>query len=241
MASISFHTATTGVIEHQKAIDILANNISNVNTYGYKAGTQSFQDLLYTNVDSTIEDNVTVGHGAKVAKSDTNFTEGVLTQTERDLDFAFEHEDGFFRIELINGETVYTRNGNFDLHQTGDGFLLVSGALNGYVTDASGNQIMLSGLNDEAVKTLDTVIGKFTFANLDGLVRNANGSFSETVASGAAYHDSTIGLKQAYLEASNTDYAEQITDVIRAQRAFQMNARMVAISDEIVDTINNLK
>ncbi len=241
MAKISFHTATTGVIEHQKALDALANNIANVNTYGYKAGQASFQDLLYTNVDSTTEENVTVGHGARLAKMDTVFTKGVLKQTDRSLDFAIDDENGFFRINMANGDTVYTRNGNFELREYGDSFLLVSGALNGYVTDSNGNAITLSNSTDEDIKTLYNTVGVFAFRNLDGLSLNDDGTFSESVASGNAYADSTLNLKQGYLEASNVDYAEQITEVIKVQRAFQMNSRIVTISDELEDTINNLR
>lgn len=241
MASLAFHTATTGVMEHQKALDSIAHNIANVNTYGFKEGLESFQDLLYTKVDSVTEPNVTVGHGARLAKTDTKFVQGTLAPTERDLDFAFDVENGFFRVVKANGEIAYTRNGNFELREYGDGFLLVSAAYNGYITDANGSAIMLEGLTDERIEDLEYVVGKFSFENLDGLRRNDDGSFAETVASGTAVADDGISLRQGYLEASNVDYATEITDVIKVQRSFQMNSRMIAITDEIVDTINNLR
>ena len=241
MASLAFHTATTGVMEHQKALDSLAHNIANVNTYGYKEGLESFQDLLYTKVDSVTEPNVTVGHGARLAKTDTSFVQGTLAQTERNLDLAFDVPNGFFRVVMANGDVAYTRNGNFELREYGDGFLLVSGAYNGYITDANGNAILLQGSTDEYIEDLEYIVGKFSFDNLDGLWRNDNGSFSETVASGAATFDDSIKLRQGYLEASNVDYANEITEVIKVQRSFQMNSRMITITDEIVDTINNLR
>lgn len=241
MASLAFHTATTGVMEHQKALDSIANNIANVNTYGYKSGLESFQDLLYTKVDSVTEPNVTVGHGARLEKTDTSFVQGTIVPTERNLDFAFDVENGFFRVVMANGDIAYTRNGNFQLREYGNGFLLVSAAYNGYITDANGNAIMLDGSTDEYIEDLEYVVGKFSFANLDGLRRNDNGSFAETVSSGAAVSDENISLRQGYLEASNVDYADEITDVIKIQRSFQMNSRMISITDEIADTINGLR
>ena len=241
MASIAFHTATTGVMEHQKAMDVLAHNIANVNTHGYKSELNSFQDLLYTKVDSTDADDVMVGHGAKLSKTDTNFIQGTLAQTGRKLDFAFDVENGFFRINTVNGDTVYTRNGNFELRNIGDRFVLVSNAYNGYVTDSNGNPIYISRLSDDSVNDLGYTVGRFRFANLDGLSRKDDGSFTATVASGAEVSDNSIVLRQGYLEASNVDYATEITDVIKAQRSFQMNSRMVSISDEIADTINHLR
>lgn len=241
MASIAFHTATTGVVEHQKALDVMAHNIANVNTHGYKSELHAFQDLLYTKVDSTDADNVTVGHGAKLSKTDTSFVQGTLAQTGRNLDFAFDVENGLFRVVTADGRTVYTRNGNFQLREVGNQFLLVSGEINGYVTDINGNPILISGSTDEHIKSLGEDIGRFTFQNLDGLMRNDDGTFSDSLASGPAIADPSIVLRQGYLEASNVDYANEITDVIKVQRSFQMNSRMISIADEIADTINHLR
>ncbi|MEG2429047.1 MAG: flagellar hook-basal body protein [Oscillospiraceae bacterium] len=256
----AFYTAAVGTAQTQKAMDVIANNMSNLNTYGYKSSQSSFSDLLYTHMRPSTgltnngfttqipgqtnppdginpNDRLKVGHGAKLKKTDTIYTGGVFTPTGRGLDYAIQN-DGFFAIETTNG-IKYTRNGNFEKTQLGDKFYLTS-SQGGCVLDSQGQRIEVpEGLNEAP----NLPIGVFKFENQDGLVRESAMLFSATDNSGEAVSiaNPEQALKQSYLEASNVDIAQSMSDVIIFQRSFQYNAKMVQTADEIMQTVNGLR
>lgn len=263
----AFYTAATGVSAMQKGMDIVANNIANANTQGFKSSKASFADLVYTNIHEKEGDSkLKNGHGSAVVKSDVLHNQSGIIGTDRTLDFALV-SDGFFAIETLNG-TKYTRQGDFNMVKLGNKFYLADSE-GGYVLDPKGKRIEIkeseievvddsnTGTGDgtgTAVKTKtvrsgvpDQVaplnVGVFTFANNDALNIEGKMYFSETEASGKpiALKASDEAYKRAYLENSNTDMAQSMADVITLQRSFQFNTRMVQMADEVMQTVNALR
>lgn len=229
----SFYTAATATVQTQQGMDVLANNVANVSTTGYKESTVSFSDLLYTNVEGGSQ----TGHGTRLEKTDTLFTAGALQSTGRDLDFALTDDDTFFCVADADG-VKYTRDGNFSLSQQADGTFQLVSSSGASVLDANGQPITVDPDN---LDNLRDVVGVYTFDNVDGLVRDGENCFTATETSGAAHVAVGADIRQGYLEASSVDLASQMVDIIETQRAFQMNARMVQIADEIAQTMNNVR
>jgi flagellar basal-body rod protein FlgG len=229
----SFYTAAGGTIWMQKGLDVTANNIANIYTNGYKTDKASFSDLVYTNLRANgISDKVKMGNGVKLQKTDTVFTNGGMNDTGRSLDYALQ-SDGFFAVQTANG-IRYTRNGNFSLSQKSDGKMYLT-ADDGFVLDPNGQQIVV---NNEEEKLN---IGVYRFPNQDGLQKEGNNLFTATANSGNAVSVSNADLRQGALENSTVNLADAISDVIMTQRSFQFNAKMVQISDEIMQTVNGLR
>lgn len=231
----SFYTASTGAIQLQKGVDVTANNIANISTAGYKASTPSFADLIYTNINAPAEANTDLksGHGTKLNKTDTLFIQGSFQHTERSLDFALTKPNEFFAVNK-NGEVQYTRNGNFHVSVEADQNYLVSSD-NSYVLDANGNRVTVPAEGQQAN------LGVFTFDNCDGLIREGDTCFIETPASGAAKAAENAEIKQGWLEDSTVNVADEMISVMSLQRTFQMNSKIVQLSDEIMQTVNSLR
>ena len=232
----SFYTAGVGTAQTQKGMDVLANNIANVNTTGFKTQKNAFSDLLYTNMKYE-GDSLQVGHGARLAKADTLIDVGAMNTTGRELDFALTVENAFFGV-ISDGEMKFTRDGNFSLSIQQDGTFLLANSAGEPVVGVNGGTITV---DPENMDNIASQIGVFAFDNIDGLERAGESLYSATERSGEAYAIDASSLKQRMLENSNVDYADQMTEVIKTQRAFQFNTRMVQISDEIMQTINNLQ
>lgn len=233
----AFYTASTGTIQLQKGLDAVANNIANISTTGYKVAGVSFSDLIHTKMKGQGE-NLNVGHGVRLQKTDTVFNQGAFQPTERLLDYAITEKNGMFKIVSDTGEVGYTRDGNFNMQELENGSFVLVSSHGGYVCDPDSNPIIINNPQNLEETTLN--IGVFSFNNMDALTRKNSGFFAESEASGIP-QASNVELKRGYLEQSGVDLASEMTDVIRIQRSFQMNARMVQISDEIVQTINNLR
>nr|WP_319488391.1 flagellar hook-basal body protein [uncultured Caproiciproducens sp.] len=231
----SFYTSSTGAINLQSGFDVTANNIANVSTVGYKTSNASFSDLIYTNINAAqgADSTLKSGHGTKLQKTDTLFTEGGLRETGGALDYALVNSNNFFAVKK-NGEVNYTRNGNFHLSvENGNNFLVASDG--GYVLDAGGKAITIKSEDDSPA------IGVYSIKNEDGLVREGNTSFSINTLSGAATAVTDPEIKKGYLEDSGVDLADQMSSVIELQRAFQFNSKIVQLSDEIMQTVNSLR
>lgn len=231
----SFYTAATGTIQLQKGIDVAANNIANIETTGYKATEPTFSDLLYTNLHAapTTQTDLKSGHGAKLAKTDTVFTQGGLEQTGRMMDYALTQPDEFFAVQT-GGTVKYTRNGNFHISEE-NGTKYVVDSTNGYVLDANGQRIAVDS------ETADIPAAVYSFPNCDGLSREGNSYFTATGHSGAGVAVANPAMKKGWLENSSADLTTELTSVMELQRAFQMNSKMVQMSDEIMQTVNSLR
>lgn len=231
----SFYTAATGTIQLQKGVDVTANNIANISTTGYKASEATFADLIYTNINAAAGANTELksGHGTKLEKTDTLFTQGGFQNTGRPFDYALTQPNQFFAVET-NGEIKYTRNGGFHLSIQPDGNYLVASD-GSYVLDANGQRITAA---DEQAKPQ---VGVFSFANSNGLLRDGNSNFTATDLSGAAAAVNNPEIKKGYLEDSSVNVADEMVSVMELQRAFQFNSKIVQLSDEIMQTVNGLR
>ncbi len=257
----SLWTGTTGMNAQQLNLDVIANNLANVSTTGFKKSRADFQDLMYqlmkvpgsqTSADTESPTGIQVGLGVRPAAVQKLFTEGDLIQTGNELDVAIEGS-GFFQVELPNGEIAYTRAGAFKRDSNGrmtnsDGYPITPGIV---IPDGS-RQITISetGIVSALIgdDTQSTEIGNFetvTFTNNGGLVAIGKNLFRETASSGTATGgtpgDDGYGLLlQSYLEGSNVNIVEEMTAMITTQRAYEINSKSIQTSDEMMQTTNNM-
>lgn len=230
-----FHTATAGMIWSQKSLDVTSNNIANLSTSGFKADKASFADLLYTEVKQPeVDPTLKVGHGSRMNKTDTVFSGSSLDQTNQPQDYALTDTRNFFAVRTPDGRTLYTRGGSFHLSQHADGLNYLADSAGNEVLGADGNNIPVA---DIAVKQN---LGVYTFASLDGL-KKTGGGFEATALSGEAIPVAGADVRQGFLEASSADMATEISNMIVQERAYQLNAKMAVMTDEVMQTINNLR
>lgn len=232
----SFYTAARGVIEQQKRLDVVANNMANVNNYGYKSKNATFTELMHYNLNNANGEDTTIkaGTGTLLTKTNTDFSPAAMLETDSPYDFAIM-DKGFFMLQNPqSGQITYTRNGRFSLSQHGNEFYLVNDNGN-YVLDGNGNRIRVTAGN------LSGQPGVYRFNVLDGMLSVGDNEFLPTEKNGAPIADSGAEIKNYVLEASGVDVAEEISRVIESQRAYSYAMRMVQTSDEIVNTINGLR
>jgi flagellar basal-body rod protein FlgG len=267
----SLWTAASGMIAQQTNVDNIANNISNVNTTGYKKQTTQFQSLLYSKLQTDTTDNngdpkpviAQVGSGVKVSGLVSRFTQGNMTETGNDTDMAISG-DGFFVLQMPNGEYGYTRNGAFQFNIGTDGVTLSDAS--GYpVLDTNGETITLSSEWSVSKVTFDEAgnlcypdetgnqaltgiqIGLVQFNNPSGLEKLSGSVLSESDNSGEPRWENTdTNLKKSsvvtgYLEVSNVQTVDEVVNLIVAQRAYEMNSKAIQASDEMLQQANNLR
>ena len=244
MSKIGYHTAASGVMAYQMALDVTANNMANVNTNGFKASRPSFADLLYTERNNENEETQ-FGHGVKVQKTDMMFEQSTLRQTYRELDFA-ALDEGFFAVLTPEGTVNYTKDGAFYISRQDEAapWELVN-EFGAYVLDYEGNRIQVPFIegteNDIDATALYNMVGVYTFENPYGLDQIGNNYFQANASSGPAASNTNAGKKQYYLEASSTNVANEMSKVIEFQRAFQLNINMVKTHDQLENIVNNLR
>jgi flagellar basal-body rod protein FlgG len=259
----SLSIASTGMLAQQLNVETISNNIANMNTTAFKRQRAEFQDLLYQSqrrVGASSSDNntivpagVQVGLGVKAAAVYRITEQGNLTTTGNVLDLALQGR-GYFTVELPSGDTAYTRAGSFQLSSEGkivtaDGYP-VRGA--GTIPrDATEVQVNANGevLVKQAGQSTFNRVGQFelaTFANEAGLNSLGSNLFQNTAASGDAV-TGTAGRQgfatvlQGFLETSNVNTVSEITNLITAQRAYEMNSKVIQASDEMLNTLNQLR
>ncbi len=257
----SLWTGTTGMHAQQLNIDVIANNLANVSTTGFKKSKTDFQDLLYqtmkvpgsqTSADTESPTGILVGLGVKPAAVTKVFTQGDLILTENELDIAIEGM-GFLQVELPNGNTSYTRSGALKRDSTGrltnsDGFPILPAIT---IPDGS-RQITISPtgivsavIGDDTESTELGTLELASFTNNAGLSAIGKNLFEETAASGTAAtgtpgDDGYGTLLQTYLEGSNVNIVEELASMITTQRAYEINSKTIQTSDEMMQTTNNL-
>lgn len=238
--TVGFYTAASGVLNMQAAMDITANNVANVQTAGYKPLRASFSDLMYTVRRPRENPDAEIGHGVKIQKTDLMFDAGQLVHTERELDFAIPGE-GMFALRKGGGEIVYSKDGAFYPMQEGEIWYLTDAA-GAKVLDADGNPVICE-YNENVLNTgkLWEDIGVYTFPNPYGLEASGGNYYLANAATGNAVSDPQADKLQGFLEASSSDIAEQMVNVIQYQRAFSLNTKMVQTADEIENIVNNLR
>ncbi len=255
--------AATGMMAQQLHVEVISNNIANMTTTGYKRRRPEFQDLLYQSQrrigaasgqdGSVVPAGVELGLGVKTAAVYRVHGQGNLVNTENSLDIAIQG-DGFFVVELPSGETAYTRSGNFQLSPDGlivtaDGYTVSPGitvpedaieiaiSAEGEVTAKIEGQIELSDLGQ-----LDLA----SFVNPAGLTAIGNNLLMETEASGTAVlgtpgSDGFGTLQQGFLESSNVNPVQEITALITAQRAYEMNSKVISAADQMLGTVTQMR
>jgi len=256
-------TAAAGMTGMSFEVDNIANNLANVNTFGYKRTRVDFQDLLYqtlrpagTSVAAGVEvpSGIQVGHGVRVAATRRIFTEGSYRGTENPLDLAILGPNGFFEVLLPDGTRAYTRDGAFSLDRTGrlvtsDGYLLQPEVTLPEDTVAIhvSEEGIVSVVQGRMTET-PTELGQVqlaVFVNPAGLQAEGNNVFLQTIASGPPRlvnpgEDGAGKIAQGFLENSNVNIAEELVNLITAQRAFEVNSRAVRSSDQMLQTAVNL-
>jgi flagellar basal-body rod protein FlgG len=257
----SLSIASTGMLAQQLNVEVISNNIANMNTTAYKRQRAEFQDLLYQNerrVGSQAADNnaivpagVELGLGVKTAAVYRITEQGNLTTTGNQLDLAIQGK-GYFQVTLPDNTIAYTRAGSFQLDQNGnivtaDG-LKITGA-NAIPSNATSITINQSGqvFVSQQGQTQLAAAGQFqlvSFINDTGLQPIGNNMFTQTQASGnpvlgTAGNQGFGTILQGFLESSNVNTVQEITNLISAQRAYEMNSKVIQASDEMLQTLNN--
>lgn len=259
----SLSIGATGMLAQQLNVEVISHNIANMNTTAYTRRRVEFQDLLYQNLRRTgsqsaddgslVPVGVQIGLGVKTAAVYRITTQGNLTLTENSLDTAINGK-GYFQIALPNGETAYTRAGAMQMSDDGTIVTVDGFAVEPNITipeDAIDVTINSSG---EVLVKIDGQVapqnvGQFqlaTFANEAGLLAIGENLYLETPASGAATTgvpgtDGFGKMQQGFLETSNVNVVEEITNLITAQRAYEMNSKVIETSDQMMATVSNLR
>lgn len=253
--------AATGMQAQQLNVDVLSNNIANLNTTGFKRQRAAFVDLVYQNriaVGATTAatgeiapTGAQVGLGVDVGSVFGVFTQGNVQSTRAPFDMAIQG-NGFFKITLPDGTTAYTRDGTFTLNENGEivnpqGFALDPGIT--VPTAAEDFTISETGVVTVQVDDVTTELGQITlamFINPTGLENIGNNLYLESEASGPAAdvnptEDGSGNILQGFLETSNVDPVESITSLITAQRAYELNSRVISAADEMLSAANQIR
>lgn len=259
----SLDIGATGMLAQQMNVDNISNNIANMTTTGFKRQRIEFQDLMYQHLDrpgstssaagNVVPAGLSLGLGVRPAATYRIHEQGTLQITDNDLDIAINGR-GMFQIELPNGDTAYTRAGAFSKNQDGElvtseGYRLLPGIT--IPDDATGVEVNLEGevLAQIPGQTALQNLGQIqlaNFVNFAGLEATGDNLFLETEASGAPIvgnpgEENFGSLRQGLLEQSNVDAVKEITLLISAQRAYEMNSNVISTSDEMMDTVNQLR
>lgn len=235
----------------QQWVSKISHNIANINTPGYKRNTVHFSDLVSGEANGKSVESI--GLGSEISSTTTDFSVGQLKQTNQPLDTVIDGA-GFFEVILPNGDLGYTRRGQFGISDSGelvlrDGTFLSDGVYLpadtsqvNIAADGTVSAILGSGLNVVEVGQLTLT----RFMNPETLKPMGNGIYMPTELSGEATprvpgEDGVGRLVQGYIEMSNVDLVDEMSNIMLAQRSYQINARLLQASDQILETINNLR
>lgn len=255
--------AATGMAAQQMRVDVIANNIANMSTTAYAPRTAEFADLLYiqeltpgalsSQTGEVVPAGIQMGMGVRPTNVSMQITQGALSPTGGDLDLAIEGR-GYFEITLPSGDSGYTRDGQFNrngegLMVTSDGFALADNVT--IPREARNIEISRDGevlaFFDNAVS--GQVIGTIsltTFVNEKGLEALGGNLFKETDASGSPLTgqpgvDGVGNMRQRYLEDSGVDVVEEISELIEAQRGYELNSKVITAADEMYSTTTRMR
>ncbi len=259
----SLDIGATGMLAQQLNVDVISNNIANMTTTGYKRQRAAFQDLIYQNIDrpgstssdsgTTVPTGLQLGLGVRAGAVYREHAQGPLRITENPLDLAITGE-GFFQIQTPNGDIAYTRDGTFQLNENGElvtvqGFVVSPGIT--IPADALSIDININGevLVSLPNQTASSNVGQLQLANFvnpAGLEAIGSNLFlqtdaSGTVTTGIAGQNEFGPLQQSALELSNVNVVAEITELISAQRAYEMNSNIISTSDEMLQTATQLR
>ncbi|MTI69462.1 MAG: flagellar hook-basal body complex protein [Firmicutes bacterium] len=253
----ALNVSKSGLKAFQRKMDIVSNNISNVQTTGYKKAEVKFEDLVYDSLDDNgtpfseniSEDGILSGVGVKTKNMDRDYTQGILEKSYKGSHLAIKGE-GFFGVtEKNSGKILLTRDGSFSVNTEGN------------LVDTNGNLVYVENqrekLNDnikikengeiyslvDGEKELVGEIPLFKVTDSDSLI-NENGNYfsvNDFSINESKITNNKSAIKQGYLEKSNVDIAKEMTDMLITQRAYQINTRSIRSADEMWNMINNIK
>ena len=258
----ALHTAATGMRAQELNVQVISNNLANMRTTGYKRQRAEFQDLLYEHVrrvgsqtsdqGNLLPAGIELGSGVKTVGTPRLMTQGSIAQTGKDFDIAIRGE-GFFRIQMPDGRTAYTRDGSFEIDAQGRVVTAQGNVVQpGITVPANASGLTINGQGQVSVttpgSTTSTAVGQVElamFINKSGLQAIGDNLFVETPASGTPQSGTpgTEGfgdLLQGSLEQANVEAVSEITDLITAQRAYEMNSKVISAADQMLQTSANL-
>jgi flagellar basal-body rod protein FlgG len=259
----ALYIASTGMSAQEHNVEVISNNIANMRTTGFKRMRAEFQDLLYqsyrragsntSDQGTMVPVGIEIGSGVKTAATPRVMSQGSIVPTEKDLDLAIRGE-GFFSVQLPDGRTAYTRDGSFERDSSGQlvnvdgyqvqpGIVIPDGATSISISDDGMVEVFIGSDSNP------TQIGQIQltrFVNKAGLESLGDNLFVETGASGSPQNgvpgaDGMGNLQQAYLEMANVNAVTEIADLIAAQRAYEMNARVISGADEMMSATSQLR
>ena len=265
MSIQTLYTAATGMDALETKLDVIANNMANINTTGFKKDRANFEDLFYrqlrlpgaTDADGNLTSTgIEVGLGSRVSSTQTNHGQGAFETTNNPLDLAIEGR-GFFKVTDPAGGSLYSRAGNFGINAQGQ--MVLGSAHTGWLLEPTVN---IPDTAVDVVVTADGVVqyrtadspnlnnaGQLTlttFINPDGLLKLGDNLYKQTDASGfpteGAPGQNGVGhMRQGFLEASNVEPVNELIDLITTQRAFELNSKVIQTGDEIMQIVTNLR
>jgi len=257
----SLHIARTGLDAQQTQLDVVSNNLANVSTTGFKKSRAVFEDLLYQTIrqpgaqssqQTQLPSGFQLGVGVRPVATERLFTQGSLTQTNNPLDVAINGR-GFFQIQMPDGSLAYTRDGSFQTDSQGNlvtasGYALLPNMqipANALTTTIGRDGIVSVTTPGNATPTQLGQIQLATFINAAGLQSQGENLFLETAASGAPLPNNpgTDGmgvLNQSFIETSNVNVAEELVNMIIAQRAYELNSRAITTSDQMLQRLTQI-
>ena len=258
----ALYTAATGMAAQELNVQVISNNIANLRTTGYKKQRAAFQDLIYDHVrrvgaqasdqGTILPVGIDIGGGVKTVGTPRLMSQGTLSQTGNDLDIAIRGE-GFFKIQMPDGTYQYTRDGTFQMDNQGRVVNAQGNPVQPTITipqNAAGITINAQGQVSVTLpgSTTPTVLGQIgltRFVNKAGLQPVGDNNFTETPASGPpqdgiANVDGYGDMQQSNLEQANVEVVSEISDLIAAQRAYEMNAKVVSAADQMMQSTTGM-
>ncbi len=257
----ALNSAATGMTAQAKQLEVISNNIANADTTSFKKSRADFEDLLYQNskdpgaaTSATTQNptGVQVGVGVKVSGTTREFTDGSLKPTNRDLDVAISG-NGFFSVQKPNGNLSFTRDGAFRIGaegrlENGNGFPIVpeitlpAGTKNINITQDGRVSVLTDSTTPQEIGQIQLTL----FANPAGLQAEGGNLYSPTPASGTPTPgtpgDEGLGmLMHKFLEASNVNPMNEMTEMIRAQRVYELNSKVITTTDQMMSTLNQIR
>lgn len=260
--TMPLYTAANGMQVQQLNMNVVANNLANVNTTGFKSSRPEFQDLLYQNLrpaganattSTEIPTGLQVGLGSRLASTIRLHTQGAAKNTGQALDLMIEGE-GFFEIEMPDGNTAFTRAGSFTMDSTGRVVTVDGDPVVPAITIPADTQQIIVGIDGtvsvlQAGQQTASQVGQVQlaqFPNPAGLDATGHNLFRETETSGSPTRgnpnqDGLGRISQGFLELSNVDIVTELVNMIVGQRAYEVNSKAIQTSDEMLQTAANVK
>jgi flagellar basal-body rod protein FlgG len=258
----ALYTAATGMMAQETNVEVISNNVANLRTTGYKRQRVHFQDLMYEQLrrpgapsseqNTQVPVGVFVGSGVKVVSTPRLMSQGSLSQTEKEYDLAIRGE-GFFKVQLPDGRSAYSRDGSFELDSEGrlvtqDGYtvdpqITIPPEAKSVSINAAGMVTGITPGNAAPQQFGQLLLARFV--NKAGLESIGDNLYVETASSGAALEGAPGGeefgnIQQGYLEEANVNAVVEISSLIQAQRAYEMNSRVVSAADQMMQSTSQM-